>query len=932
VSGFFERHHTGSTVMDQDGRGGRDGSAIVAVLSVLALLSLMIVSLLHSIRVEHVTTSAALAEEQANLSAESGVSAAFALLSLATSNRPSYLVGFAPGETENGAQPALVIGATNLTQTTQLAPLFSCDPKELTTFPKLSKTTLAGILESRLSTNPEVAIDLNDAALLESPAEKTNAGGMIASTGRYPALWEKVRDSTGRTVGRYAFILTDETARLNPALHLGKTRNDPVDWDGGPGDLPLTNATGSLFSPEEARELRSSASNLPTLGSLATAFSDAGTYASKRTFLTRDPCLVPDLIPPGLPEAGLPKYNLNDLATNTAWGATPYARATNFAAIIDRILPRFKERDVSLSYRDQGTGLDRSLYSRRLACSIVDYISPEQGPTGPPDGEPSGRDLVPYVTQIAECCTRRELTSNSVTIESRFFAEIWNPTTSTIPAGAARLVIGNRARLIFGTGIDTAFEDYDRSGSVPALRPNEFTVVAFDPVSQTWQSPSAVPFTNAPRWDCGPTGNRRDAHQTFEFYWNGRLSDRSRPAQLFSGKDAGGLLHQAKRLDNDNPQWQCMSIPTWSAGSGNREEPDECSGDVSNQSYRFSGDPGANFLTSYIWGCKSSNYPSNTLWKGIRAVDSAKGCFILDPRQCWARRDRIPVNTSGGNSPTGTLQTPDAITNPYKTVDALLSPFVIRKGPMRSLGELGNVFDPAQVDDEGKAPPTGAKNFQSHFGCGGSRTLRFGQPEFRSPDPAISWDILGKRAVDLADIFTVADRGRPPATTNNPWATNAGIAGRINVNTAPHPVLSALFTGIVVTSDRRFTNSVIGAKAADDLADLIEHHRPYSRLSDLSVLTTNLANAETYTPTLSKNAPGSSPPLADVFDRAREEAFGKIIGHCVVQSRTFRLFVVGEALDAKRKTTGRSVMEGIVRLTPDAQGRLRPSLHDVEWH
>ena len=121
-------------------------------------------------------------------------------------------------------------------------------------------------------------------------------------------------------------------------------------------------------------------------------------------------------------------------------------------------------------------------------------------------------------------------------------------------------------------------------------------------------------------------------------------------------------------------------------------------------------------------------------------------------------------------------------------------------------------------------------------------------------------------------------------------------------------------------------------EAVDQLVTLVEQNRPFSRLSELRLLTTNLCNAESYIPSLSRNVLGVSPPVADVFDRAREEAFGKIIGHCTVQSRTFRLFVVGEALNPKGKPTGQSILEALVKLTPDTSGRLIPSIQDVQWH
>ena len=97
---------------------GDDGSAIVAVLSVLALLSLLLVTLLHSVRVERMTAADAAATEQSELAVESGVSSACALLMLATSNHPAFLVGLQEDEgsvpePSRDVAPALVIGATN---------------------------------------------------------------------------------------------------------------------------------------------------------------------------------------------------------------------------------------------------------------------------------------------------------------------------------------------------------------------------------------------------------------------------------------------------------------------------------------------------------------------------------------------------------------------------------------------------------------------------------------------------------------------------------------------------------------------------------------------------------------------------------------------------------------------------------------------------
>ena len=260
-------------------QGNSDGSAIIAVLGALALLSLLLVSLLHSVRIERKSASSATAAMEARLAAESGIATAFALLRIGTSNYPAFLVGLEEGNRPDASGeivPALLIGSTNLTTKSQLLPLFSSDLKSLAAFPKLPGSYLDTLLEKRLSTNPSQVVDLNDASLDSSNGEKPKGetGGIIAPRGRYPALWQYLHDSTESSVARYAFVMSDESARLNPALHRGNARTNSTNWDGGPGDLPLTNASGSLFSIEEAERLHDAVTTLPTEGSMETALED----------------------------------------------------------------------------------------------------------------------------------------------------------------------------------------------------------------------------------------------------------------------------------------------------------------------------------------------------------------------------------------------------------------------------------------------------------------------------------------------------------------------------------------------------------------------------------------------------------------------------------------------------------------------------------
>ena len=905
------------------------GSAVVSVLIVVALLSMVLVGLLQGVRLDRKSSSSFARETEARFATDSAVAAAMTRLSLCISNAPAFVVGLAHrGSSNEGVAPALVLSASNLDSTHQLVPLFSCDLKPLASYPKIPADYAEHQISNSLSTNPLLCVDLNDPELLGSPAGAGTGTHsperLIASEGKYRALWQHLTDRSGRVVARYAFVMTDESSRLNPALAGKGTRTDPMDWDHGPGDIALTNAAGTLLSVEEADHLIREATMMPTEESFAHAFEDQEHFQEKSHLLTRDPCLLPDVIPAGYPEGGLPKYNLNDMATNPAWGATPYARATNIAAVIDRNLPKFKQRDPSLS-ANQGI-----LYLQRLSCSLVDYISGDPESTGASPEEPLGRNLVPYVTQVAERCVRKELTSNSVTIESRFFAEVWNPNTSAIPSGGiASLTITNRARLLYGTGIASPFHDYHgTSAPLPSIRPNELIVIAFPPQEQTWSSPTTT--TSAPYWKQGPLGNANDAmHQPFLFSWNGRVADRTRQAGISPSDQAGGLMHLEQQLTNSLPYWQCMTVPTGSSKSGGDSEEVDADEAISPGSYRAVGDPRQTFLTTYLWQAVK-DYQGKTRWNGVNPAGLSQPGSILDPMNIWTRRDRVPVNPVTGIRPASINQTPETIASPYDLArDGILAPSVIRKGPMKAIGELGNIYDPAQADDTGESPKAGGKGRESVFCSGGGRTLRFGQPEFHSANPKYDWDVPGKRALDLIDLFTVKDMGRQPGATMS--GTNAGIPGRINVNTASHGVLTALFSGVSVTSDQRFANCILSASVSDHLASLIEEHRPFNRISDLGFLTTDLVNADSYLPTLSRNAPGSSPPAADVFDRAREEAFAKIIGHCSVQSRSFRIVAVGQAVDLAGKPVSTSVMEGIIHLTPDTRGTLVPSLHDVRW-
>lgn len=860
----------------------KKGSALLVLLVSLVLGSLFFLFFLQLLS-EKKSTALLSSSDQATEAAQSGLAAALAQLSLSTSNNPSFLVGSTNRPSD--ATPILLIGANNLKEPTQLIPLISGNLTLLNNYPFLSPEAIETYLQAD---SQRSKVDLN---------AKNHS---IADTGSYWAPWVTMTNTLGKPIARYAYILLDEQARLNPELHQGFPRTDPINWDQGVRTMPLSLSNSLLLSPEEAEKATSLTTPIFTLEGWETIFANQESYDAKKKFLTSTSVALPDLIPASLPDGGKPKYDFNDLATNSIYGATFSDRAANIAAIIDHNFPHFKERDPSLL---GCSAADQRRYLHRLAACIVDYISPEMAPTTVNGGEPSGQSLTPLITQTAERSHLLTRTSNSVTIENQYFAQVWNPYTQPIPPGSATLAVHNRQRLLFGNAAPAPFENYvQQAVMTETLRPNESTVLAFPTVVQTWVSSTNVPSHLHPHWEKGPEGNADPSHhQAFTFSWNGALVTMSRSLPVAPGLAQGGLEHDAASLSDPFNYWQCNFIPTEEDHSGH---------------FRFVGDPRETYLSNYLWKSYSSakSYVENTRWKGIMSDASSERLF--NPVTTWIHRDFIPINPPTGNKPSSLAMTPDQVPSPYNEErDAPLAPLVLRKGPMNSIVELGNVHDPAQADDLGKAPMAGSSDDKSSiYASGGGRTLRLGQPEF------FYWDTPEKRALNLIDLFTVATTNTPFASVLQSHSDNSGISstiwrkGLININTASHEVLTALFYGITPTSDARFTNSSISTEKAEELATFLEEHRPYEKLSDLYVITPFLANAMTYIPSLSINVPGEN--SAAVFDRAREEGFAKMISLCTVQSRAFRVYILGQSLNATGKPLGEAMLEASVVLLP----------------
>lgn len=318
------------------------------------------------------------------------------------------------------------------------------------------------------------------------------------------------------------------------------------------------------------------------------------------------------------------------------------------------------------------------------------------------------------------------------------------------------------------------------------------------------------------------------------------------------------------------------------------------------------GDGRASFLVNSDWNFL--NNITNALWQGRQTdtVGRAQNFSSL-----WGERDHVRADIPLGTALSVLSADPTAIPSTYTASHAQTAPAYVRNGPMQSIGELGHIFDPAQVNNTGTSASGGSP--ANYFRPAGGRSLRIGQPEFTFGGGANSWDREGLRAIQLIDLFSVnasnaASQGYPASH------------GRVNINTAPLEVIEALFLNIRIASDPSADGATIGQAHAAFLANRLITNRPYSRLSDLSRILPDIATGSNYSPAIAQQTGGGTTNL-DLMDRAREEVFGKFVETATIQSRAFRVFVLGQALDPRTgKVLSQSLLDSVIALDPSPGG------------
>jgi hypothetical protein len=258
-------------------------------------------------------------------------------------------------------------------------------------------------------------------------------------------------------------------------------------------------------------------------------------------------------------------------------------------------------------------------------------------------------------------------------------------------------------------------------------------------------------------------------------------------------------------------------------------------------------------------------------------------------------------------------------------------------GVLTNILELGNIYDPMQWSDQsgsGVASQPGlwtnltaAATKDTRFG--GRNTLRIGRPEHPrfvftdlSGTGAYPVPNMGRSAAALLDLFSSSD--------------SYDNGGRINLNTAPAPVLRALAGGITLSDDQAMTPSstlAIPNRMTEAFAQGVMRYRsiyPFLSPSQLAFIATDYGitnSASTHwtntwptnavfgntnrTISLDTSVPGipsswttASNGVSEWNDQAAEEWFSKIYNLSTVQSWNYRTYVVAQLVNSNGLPTG----------------------------
>ena len=598
----------------------------------------------------------------------------------------------------------------------------------------------------------------------------------------------------------------------------------------------------------------------------------------------------------GYSNQGYTKIDLNRMINN------PNA-LSNIASVITNNLPDFTNR---------AGGMNGTNYALALAANIIDYADADSTATSTNNNGVNivGFDSYPMLTQVADRFVYSR-TARNITITT--YLQFWNPSsvpTPTLTGGTFTynlndtIIYTNTATLLITkrplTNSALANSSFTFGGGPFSFPPNSGYITS---IENTIDLTIDANFPNFPTTgpvqvqlnDDGTLTDKPDSAATNSFTLTGLGATNKPPLVLGRGT-------VPNTLRNGAPNWIVTVLNSRTTSSG------DFNGDAS--SSRYSVDPRMlNYIgigTSYQMA--KATY-TNTYWGGYPAQKTAFPAYLSGHPGNW------PDSAySNAVTPNGT-NSPDQDTPP--TIGGFIIPDpapckISNYGSYTNICELGNVFDPIQW-----VPPTAiinyancdiTTNWTTNTLYGGGSTLRIGRPEHSlfafTNMGGNSIPKMQMSAAALLDLFCTTNLTNAPGTNSSPPLAgpyNLG-AGRINLNTAPAPVLAALAGGIALSRDPNKVGAEVSTNMINAFTNGVmrfRHLYPFLSPSQLLFISANYGDANWTNSAVWSNAAVFSKNqglagVTSINDEGREEWFSKMYALSSCQSHNFRIYVVAQ--------------------------------------
>ena len=703
-------------------------------------------------------------------------------------------------------------------------------------------------------------------------------------------------NTTNVPVTRFAFYVQDLSSMIDADRMGGETNRSTGT---NPSEISLTNLTGTaLTSATTASNFTSTNYRRKYLSPGMLVLSNGGGLnTNDLRYVTtglRHWTNAYERIPFGL---GYSNCGTNDLGTKKYSLATGGSVA-DIAATITTNLPNFGAR---------GGAMSSTAYISNIAANIVDYVDSDSTPNVDINTTTPTWRGVEAIAWPNEVYTRIHL-SNRVTVPPYYefevivknSLEVWNLSSTNIVVDGADYSISNnlnitlRCKNWYGNMSNnaagkTAIKEV--CTNLPfTLPPNSYGVLS--PGSRNFKF--NVPIVLAPGAGVGLTiHSTPNTGNSYTIYYKDKMIDAT-PAGRVTPKSTNLFIGD-----------KCVFANAVNFGT---------SQDLGSTYDLSAGDPrGGLFIQK---PAMDFEFEETTLGGRNSHSSSSGGAKIVDPKINWPDGGHS-TNSDIVSAPT-TTTAPQGLQKEGNTNHWVQK--INNSGSMTNIMELGNIFDPIQWGDPNNpfhsrdtSAWMGLSNSATPFsGACGRNTLRIGRAEHQrfawtkpaaanNSDPSIP--NMQMSAAALLDLFCLSNQ--------------FDEGGKINLNTAPAPVLRALAGGIYLRSDPALfpgsNNFSIPPAMAEAFAQGVMRFRakyPFYSPSQLAFIGTdptwpntntwpaNAVFGNTNAISLVTNSvntlTSTSLGITNWNDQAAEEWFAKIFKLSTVYSRNFRVYVIAQ--------------------------------------